>query len=288
MAPLDGRAILVTGAAGSVGSAVVRRLAGNGARVRAMVRHSSPPTDADIDIVTADLAHRAALDAAVDGIELAVHCAATLAADKALCRVTNIDGTQNLIEALIAARCTRVVHLSSVSVYDPRFGWEFDEGSATWRDDTSPYGYSKAESEHIVLNAAQRGLEAVVLRPVAVLSMHPHSFWGPRALDRARQTDAPIFGCVDLPFVHVDNLVEAIVLALCTRAAAGRVYDVIDGYGATAAYLDAIAAATGRPAPPLPLDAPSMRFRGERIRNELGYDPPARFDEFLQALRAWR
>jgi nucleoside-diphosphate-sugar epimerase len=172
-----------------------------------------------------------------------------------------------------------------MSVYDLSAGWNLDEDSPVWADWRSPYGRSKVEAERIVHAASAQGLMSVTLRPVPVLSLHPRSFWGPLALARALAMNSPVFGCTELPFVHVDNLADAVVRALHSDKAIGRHYDVIDAYGPTTRYLDALAVATGRPAPHLSDEAPTIRIAGQRIRAELGYDPEDRFEEFITQLK---
>jgi nucleoside-diphosphate-sugar epimerase len=273
---------LVTGATGTVGRAVVARLVREGTVVRALAR--SP--DATLDgaqIVRGELADREALRLALDGVELVVHCAAALTEDLDLCTRTNVDGTRHLLDAMAAAGTTALVHLSTVSVYDHRHGMDMDEDSPLWTEPVTAYGYTKALAERLVADAARGGLRSTVLRPVAVLSMHPTAFWGPLALERARASADPVAPVAEFPYVHVDNLADAIAIAAAAPMR-GRSYNVIDGAGPTQLYLDAVAAAIGRPSPALPPDAPRIRYAGVRIRDELGYAPLDRWKEFLVQL----
>jgi nucleoside-diphosphate-sugar epimerase len=170
-----------------------------------------------------------------------------------------------------------------VSVYVASSRRDFDEECATWQVSGPPYGWSKAEGERIV-RASELGW--TIVRPVIVLSLHPRSYWGPLALQRARELEAPVLGLAEVPYVHVDNLVTAIELAATTDAALGRSYDVIDGAGDTRAYLAALYGALGREVPLLPEETPRVTFAGTRLRRELGWAPPDRWAEFLRALAA--
>ena len=70
---------LVTGASGFVGAAIVRALAAEGERVRALVRPSSDRRNLDglpVEIVTGDITDRASLGAAVRGCRFVFHVAA--------------------------------------------------------------------------------------------------------------------------------------------------------------------------------------------------------------------
>jgi dihydroflavonol-4-reductase len=264
--PLEGCAALVTGASGTVGSAVVRRLAVAGCRVRVVSRR--------------ELGEPAALWRAVRSSDVVVHCAGATFADLAECRRANVDTARNLVAAVLAARAM-LVHVSTISVYDDAAGPIFDENSPLWTAPANPYGFSKAEAERIVRGGAARGLSAVILRPALVLSMHPRSRWGPLALARARASTESILPFPEVPYVHVDNLADAAVLAASRPAARGRAYNVIDGVGSTPDYLTAVYGAIGRPPPAVPADAPRLRFAAERIRAELGYAPVDRWKTFL-------
>jgi nucleoside-diphosphate-sugar epimerase len=281
-----GAIVFVTGAGGTVGSAVAARLAREGWLVRGLVRgaRTTPPSVAEV--VRGDLGDRAALAEAVRGAALCVHCAAEWSGDREACRRSNVAGVANLIDALLESGCPRLVHISTISVYDDAAGPDFEEESPLWTNDDNPYGGTKAESERII--GAARELDAVILRPGLVASMHPRSHWGPLAVDRAAATAESILPFPELPQVHADNLADAVLLAARAPAARGRAYNVIDGVGAGRDYLDAIYGAVGRPAPSIPADAPVYRYRARRIRDELGYAPADLWPAFLGALRNYR
>lgn len=283
---IQGRTALVTGAAGTVGSAVVQRLADEGMRVRAMVRSSAEVPGAT-EVVVADLLDEEGVARAAHGTDLAVHCAAALSQDWDENRATNVRGTRNLLEVLAGAGTRRLVHVSTVSVYDMRDRQEVDEESPLWTDpeEADAYGYTKAEAERAVRKAVrERGLEAVILRPGVILSMHPKSHWGPRALERARGSDEPLFPFPEMPWVHVDNLARAVVLAATRSPGEGEAYNVVDGTGPTEDYLEVVFSALDRPAPSLPSGASALKVPADKIRRELGYDPEDRWQDFLDEL----
>ena len=281
------KTILVTGSGGTVGSVVVEHFLRDGARVRALVRDPKTRVADAAQQVAGDLLDEAAMQRAVVGAQCVVHCAAAISSDLTVCERTNREGTRILLQAMESAGCRELVHVSTVSVYDYRAGLDFDEESPTWTEPLDAYGYTKAEGERLVLEAARRGMSATILRPVLVLSMHPQSYWGPLALQRSLASEAPVLPVAEVPWVHVDNLADAILLA-AKGPKTGRIYNVIDGIGDSNEYLRAVAKAIGRPAPSLPPGAPRLRYSGARIRNELGYAPADRWSEFLSALSASR
>jgi len=276
------RRLLVTGATGSLGSVVAARFAGEGHLVRSLVRSGSALAG---ETVTADLTDREAIFRAAEGVEAAVHCAALGGSDLDLCRRVNVEGTRHLVDALVAGGCRRLVHVSTITVYDDEAGAStFDDSSPTWTTPRSAYGFTKAEAERIVLAANGPRLGVVVLRPGIILSMHPRSRWGPLAIERARASEESIMPFPEMPYVHVENLVDAIALAMCSPIARGRTYNVVDGSADTTEYLAAVYGAIGRAPPPIPPGAVRERFPATRIRHELGWTPKERWGEFLDEL----
>ncbi len=126
---------------------------------------------------------------------------------------------------------------------------------------------------------------STVLRPPLILSTHPRSRWGPLAIARARTEEGCLLPFPELPYVHVDNLVDAIVLAANAPVTGGRAYNVVEGVADTREYLEVIYGAAGRAVPPIPPDAPRVRFAADRVRRELGWAPRDRWREFIDELR---
>ncbi len=278
------RRILVTGASGAVGSAVAARLAAAGCAVRGIARNSWSDAPPGVERRTVDIVDREGLTQALEGMEAVVHCAAIGSPDLEASRRINVGGVANVLAAMRARGCRRLVHISTVSVYDWRRGTAFDEESPLWTEPGDAYSFTKAEGERLVRAEEARGLATVILRPVVVLSMHRHSHWGPLALERARTSVEPIWPLLEMPYVDVDNLAEAIVLALTHARAVGRAYNVIDGSAPTSEYLAAVARVLGKPVVEVPPAASRLTCSGERIRKELGYSPVDRWKEFLGRL----
>jgi len=283
--PLPKR-VLVTGASGAVGSAVAARLAGESSVVRGIARKAWGDSPPGVEQRTVDVVDREALGRAVEGMDAVVHCAAIGSTDLDASRRINVDGVANLLAAMRERGCTRLVHISTVAAYDAQKGLTFDEESPLWSEPVDAYGFTKAEGERLVRAEERRGLSVVILRPVVVLSMHRHSHWGPLALERARTSTGPIWPLANMPYVHVDNLVEAVVLSLTRERAEGRTYNVLDGSAPTSEYLAAVSRALGQPVAQVPPTAPRLTCSGERICEELGYSPPDRWREFLGRLEA--
>jgi NADH dehydrogenase len=127
------RLVLVTGAAGGVGSALVSELRQRGARVRALV-HRREVAGAD-EIVRGDLTEPESLAPAIADVDAVVHLAAVTHARRARAyELVNVDGTRALVEASRAGGIPGFVHVSTRAA------------SA----DGGAYARSKLEAEEIV------------------------------------------------------------------------------------------------------------------------------------------
>lgn len=157
--PLDGpgknRRVVVTGAAGFVGTHTCRALAADGWRVLALVRNAAKAAERlahmPVDIRVGDIRDAPYLRSSMDGAWAVVHLAA-IAIEKAddSYQSANVDATRAVLDAAIAARVTRFVHMSQ-------------NGS----DSASPYRFlrSKGEAQDMVVAST---LDWTVLRPSVI------------------------------------------------------------------------------------------------------------------------
>jgi nucleoside-diphosphate-sugar epimerase len=119
------RAVLITGAAGNMGTMLARHLAGQLPRLRLM--HHRTPLAADltgaanVEAVRADLANPSTLGAALDGIDTVVHLAGVLFAPhpERFLPITNVQWFANLLDAALAAGVRKVVLASFPQVEGP-------------------------------------------------------------------------------------------------------------------------------------------------------------------------
>ena len=153
--------VLVTGAGGFLGRAVVAAAVREGHEVLAMVRPASAgrATAPGVTEVAGDLRQRGAWVDAVQEADAVVHCAAAFG-DIASQLAGTVLATENLLAAL-PARTKRFVHVSSLSVYDfdaPRLGGALDETTpleaAPLRRDA--YTQTKVMQERLVREHAGR------------------------------------------------------------------------------------------------------------------------------------
>lgn len=276
--------VLVTGANGFVGSRVCRRLSGAGTAVRALVRRE----DADlseagpVEVAVAALDDRAALADAFSGITHLVHCAAAAGPDLETAAATNVTGTRTVLEAAAAAGVERAVHISTTSVVADDVTVVDDDADRV-DDDAGPYAVTKRDAEDVVEQVARdTGIETVVLRPPAVLGWGPTSTWGQRVPAWVGEGELPFSRDrrASLGWVHVDDLAEAVVLALADGHAVGKTYVVATGTTTWGEFLDEIVSWFPGCADPFETaDTPPTprQWSADRIRTELGWEPTRSF-----------
>ena len=92
--------ILVTGATGTLGRAVVHLLLVRGHTVRALSRQATATLPSGVELVVADLTKSAELTPTLAGVEAIIHCAS----DSRHVQITDVEGTRHLLELLDAEK----------------------------------------------------------------------------------------------------------------------------------------------------------------------------------------
>jgi len=221
--PFDAGPVLITGASGFLGAALVDVFRKAGFPVRIMVRATSPRTNltwTDVEVVEGDMRDRTAVAAALKGQRYLVHAAADYrlwAPDPEEIVATNRDGAVILMEEALRAGIERVVYTSSVATIKPH-----DDGTPA--DETRPltpetaigaYKRSKVVSERVV--------EAMVARGLPVVIVNPSTPIGPRDVKptptgriilEAALGRMPAFVDTGLNLAHVDDVAYGHLLAL--------------------------------------------------------------------------
>lgn len=243
---------LLTGASGFIGGRLAGRLAGEGYRVRCLVRASSDTSklaELDVELAVGDLADRDSLVRAADGCRYVLHCGALVSdwATKAEIARANVTGTRNALDAAVAASVERFVHFSTTDVYGHPGGSSIEETHAAARF-ANWYAQTKLEAEAEVMSAhAARGLDVVILRPASVYGPGSTEVVG----EIARAIAAGHMLLVDrgraiAGLCYVENVIDAALLALTAGAGAGRAFNIADGLDVTwKRFTDDLAAGLG-------------------------------------------
>jgi len=169
--------ILVTGATGFVGAALVRQLVQQGHQVRITVRNTSLTRniqDLPVERVSADIMDLDAVRRACAGCDRLYHVAGlyrTWMRDYGELYRINVQGTRNVLAAALATGMQKVVHTSSIAALGIRLdGRPADEQTPfNLRHLKLPYEESKYEAEQVAWDFSRQGLPLVVVRPALVM-----------------------------------------------------------------------------------------------------------------------
>lgn len=218
MGGVQGRTVAITGANGFLGSAVAKLATEQGANVRSLVRS---PAAAAGEVFLGDLKSGGWPEAAFQGADIAIHCAASLGGPLAHQRSVNRDGTALVAMQAAAAGVDRFVHVSSVAVYGYR-GTYFPE-TLPLRPSAQAYATTKAEAEE----AARRAFPgATIIRPGGLFGPGAE-FWSVKFVRRA-QRRLPFnigSGAGTLPVISVFDAAGLIAAAAINPAAVGEAFN---------------------------------------------------------------
>lgn len=265
--------VVVTGASGNVGTAVLRRLQASSAVDSVVGLARRPPADGGlasgldgVDWVAADVTN-ADLVPLLRGADAVVHLAWLIqpSHQPQLMKRVNVEGSRRVFEATVEAGVPTLVYASSVGVYSP--GPKDRRVDESWQRDgvaTSLYGQDKAMVEATLdrVEAQHPELRAVRLRPGLIFQHDAGSEiiryflgrWVPAALLRPGAIPVlPFPKGVALQVVHVEDVAEAYHAALVTDNARGA-YNV-----AGEPVLDGPDLARALGARPLPVPAALVR-----------------------------
>lgn len=253
---------LVTGASGFVGSAVARKLAAAGHRVRVMARKNSPKqnlADLNVEVTKGDLTEPASLREAVQGCEYLFHVAADyrlwVPEPDEIYR-SNVTGTRELMLAAADAGVKKIVYTSSVATLGiNKDGIPADENTPVSIDDMiGHYKRSKFLAEQEVHTLVrEQGLPVIIVNPstpVGPRDIKPTPTG--RLIVDAANGKMPAYVNTGLNIVHVDDVAEG-HLAAFERGRIGERYILGGQDMSLKEILHMIAKITGRPAPKVEL-----------------------------------
>jgi dihydroflavonol-4-reductase len=251
-----GEIFLVTGAAGHLGSVLVRKLSERGERVRALVlpgeKHVPEGCEAVFYANICDEESLAPFFDIPEGDEaVVVHTAGIVSiASKIppLLRHVNVTGTRNIVSMCEKRHVKKLVYVSSVHAIP-----EKPKGHVITETDLfnpvlvkGAYAKTKAEATKIVLDAAARGLDASVV--------HPSGICGPYDNGRGHLTTLVIDYCKrrltsgldgGYDFVDVRDVAEGII-ACCSKGKRGECYILSNRYYSVPEILELLHETTGQ------------------------------------------
>jgi dihydroflavonol-4-reductase len=218
----------VTGATGFVGSNLVRVLMRHGVTVRALVRRASNRRNLEglpVEICEGDLLDASALKAGLSDCDACFHVAAALPGTEAVeLHRTNVEGTRAVLGAAMEARCSTIVHTSTMGTLSREDGAPAREADRRIAPGASEYVKSKFEAEDVALGFAAHGGPIRIVHPSAPVGARDlaPTVSGRRILD-VLEGRAPGWRLRTMNHVYVGDVVEGMLLA-AARGSPGERY----------------------------------------------------------------
>jgi len=222
--------VLVTGAGGFLGGRVARKLLASGQQVRGLVRPGRTLDVPGAVPIEGDVCSADDLARALEGVDAVVHAAALVRTTGRWeeFEATNVEATRRL---LAAATGRSVVHVSSLSVYAiGRDGETITEDSPyeSGAEERGLYSRSKLAADRAAMEAAAAGAAVTVIRPGVLYGSGRRPPLARQSMAVSRFRLILGGGKYLLPLAHVDNVADAIALALTQPLARGRAYTIVD------------------------------------------------------------
>lgn len=304
--------VLVTGGAGFIGSNLVEGLCRAGARVRVIdnfltgFRENLDEIDGDFDLIEGDINDEAALDRAIDGVEVVFHQAALPSVPRSVDDPTEthhvcLDGTFNLLLKARNRGVRRFIYAASSSAYGNQP--TLPKVETMKPDPLSPYAVAKLAGELYCRSFHHvYGLETMSLRYFNVFGprQNPASIYSgviSRFVDALMTGKAPVIfgdGGQSRDFTYVDNVVDANIKAAQTTAGLGETLNVANGDRISLnELLDVLKKITGRPdavpvyEEPRPGDVRDSQADNTRAVEWLGYSKLVGLEEGLRRTVEW-
>lgn len=289
--------VLVTGATGFTGGALVKKLVAQGDEVKALVRASANTQaleDIGVSLVIGDISDREAVVRAAEDVDIIYHIAAvyrTAGHPDEYYHAVNVGGVQHVIDAAKQHGVGRTVHCSTIGVHG-----DIDEIPSNEESPFNPgdiYQETKLAGEELFANAMSAGLSGCIFRPGAIYG--PGDMRLLKMFKQIKRGFFPLFGGGKNLYhlSYIDDLTDGIILCGEHPNAVGQRFILCsDEYGTLKALSETIATELGvkppRLAPPI---APLMLAARicEALCKPFGIDPPlhTRRVEFFVKSRAF-
>jgi len=219
--------VLVTGGTGLIGSRLVERLLSEGYSVRVIAHNTSTKETFSnekcrLEVIGGDIYRYADVEKACRGVKTIYHLAAAMKGDWNYHLDTTITGTKNVLKAALKNGVEEIVYTSTLNVYDAKkypnkklinetFGYEDHP------EKRGAYSQAKLMAEKLVLGFAKKNsgkIFVTILRPGLVYGSSQNMFPQDVGIKIGEKIAVVIgLGYRKIPFVHVNNVVDALILA---------------------------------------------------------------------------
>jgi len=235
--PVKPASILVTGGTGLLGSALLRRLAQTGQSVRCLVRRRPPGWVCEypqVSVVFGDLGDPAAVERAVEGVDLVYHVGATMNGGWDEYAGGTVRGTENVVSSCLRHGVKKLVYVSSQAVLDyaslaPRTRITESSALEPYPENRGHYTRAKLEAERIVLEAVEKqGLPAVVLRPAQIFGAGAERVPPYGTISLGKRWVVMGRGTALVPLIYVEDVVDSLICAAEHTGLTGAVFQIVD------------------------------------------------------------
>lgn len=176
---------IITGANGHLGNTIIRQLRRQGYTVRGLILPGeSGRSDRQITYIHGDVRDKASLQPLFEGLEgqeiIVIHTAGIVDISGEVTRPmydVNVGGTRNMVELCLQHSVKRMVYVSSVHAIPEKGSLRVQQEIRHFSSEevTGGYAKTKAEATQVVLDAVEKGLDAVVVHPSGILGPYDGS-----------------------------------------------------------------------------------------------------------------
>ena len=217
--------IFLTGGTGFIGGKLAAKLRERGDEVVALVRSPDKAAelrDAGCELLRGDLSDVAVIRRGLEGADACIHAAAVYKVgipkkERQPMYESNVNGTENVLDAAIEAGTSKILYVSTVNVFGNTKEQVVDEGYE--RDESegflSCYDETKYRSHQIAKDRIAKGAPIVIVQPGGVYGPGDHSELG-NFIDQTRtgKLRAKTFPQLGFNLVYIDDVADGILLAL--------------------------------------------------------------------------
>jgi len=213
--PVNNRIVFITGATGLLGSCLIKKLAKENIKIKALYRKNIPFNAGNIEWIKSDISDIVLLEEVLQDVDAVYHCAGKVSfnpKDKRQLFKTNVEGTANIVNACLNAGVKKLLHVSSVSALGRiRENIPITE-DMHWSEETSNsvYGESKYLAELEVWRGIAEGLNAVIVNPTIILGAGDWNS-GSSEIFKSVYKEFPYYSEGETGFVDVEDVAEAMI-----------------------------------------------------------------------------
>ncbi|MBU3588111.1 SDR family oxidoreductase [Polynucleobacter sp. 31A-FELB] len=231
------KSLLITGANGFVGRALVEQSAAMGYQVTACTRKPAVFAESVHNFVVSDFSHQANVCDALKGVDVVIHLAARVhvmkdATENPLVQyqAMNVDATLALAKQAVTLGIKRFIYMSSIKVNGESTAIGVPFTPADYPAPSDPYGVSKMQAEEQLLALARlTGMEVVIIRPPLIYGPRVKANFASMMKWVRSGMPLPLGGIHNLrSMVFLGNLIDLILVSVSHPDAKNQVFLVSD------------------------------------------------------------